>query len=116
MRNNASKSGGARVGRLDRVGGGGRVDGSREASRGGKGQRGKGRRGLSETETGGSRCEGAWVDALDRASTTKAKAMEEMCGSNLQLPRTRINKGATCRRSRMTERKESSKRDVSRCD
>lgn len=60
--------------------------------------------------------EGGWVDALDRASTAKAKAMEERCGSNLQLPRTRINKGATCRRSRMTERRESSKRDASRCD
>lgn len=56
MRSNASKSGGARIGRLDRVGGGVRVDGSREASRGGKGQRGQSRRGLSETETGGSRC------------------------------------------------------------
>lgn len=32
------------------------MDSSREASRGGKDQRGQGRRGQSETETGGSRC------------------------------------------------------------
>lgn len=56
MRSNASKSGGARIGQLDRVGGGVRVEGSREVSRGGKGQRRQGRRGLGETETGGSRC------------------------------------------------------------
>lgn len=31
------------------------MDSSREVSRGGKGQRGRGRRGQSETETGGSR-------------------------------------------------------------
>lgn len=56
MKNNASKSGGARIRLLNRVGGGVRVDSSREASRGGKNQRGQGRRGQSETETGGSRC------------------------------------------------------------
>lgn len=32
------------------------MEGSREVSRGGKGQRGQGRRGRRETETGGSRC------------------------------------------------------------